>query len=346
MKILVLGYFGYKSSKLDGQTVKTRSIYQLLQKKTVHNVTFFDTESLKCNKLRLFNLICNVCSCDRLVYLPAHGNLKYLFPCLYLLSIFCRYQIVYVVIGGWLSEFLKDKPLHRIMLRKIRVICVETKQMRCDLENKFSFSNVVILPNFREDISIRQSVIQNEGPDNKLRLVFMARIQMLKGLDYIRDLAEYIRCKKKSDMLILDFYGQIDENDKQYFDTLITTYSFLQYKGVLSPPDIPQTLCGYDLLILPTHYFTEGFPGSILEAYMAGIPVLVTNWKHATEFVDDRVTGFIIPFNNGVGELITIIDSLLLNKKRLELMKPAILEKVHSFSESTVWNTISIFFQE
>ena len=30
-KVLVLGYFGYRSNQLDGQTIKTRNIMRLLQ---------------------------------------------------------------------------------------------------------------------------------------------------------------------------------------------------------------------------------------------------------------------------------------------------------------------------
>ena len=32
-KILVIGYFGYKSNQLDGQTIKTRNVYKLIKLK-------------------------------------------------------------------------------------------------------------------------------------------------------------------------------------------------------------------------------------------------------------------------------------------------------------------------
>lgn len=38
-------------------------------------------------------------------------------------------------------------------------------------------------------------------------------------------------------------------------------------------------------MLLPTHYYTEGLPGSVLDAYMSGIPIIVSRWKHASEFV-------------------------------------------------------------
>ena len=48
-KILVLGYFGLETGKLDGQTVKTRSVYAMLQQElppSVYKLDFFDTEVL------------------------------------------------------------------------------------------------------------------------------------------------------------------------------------------------------------------------------------------------------------------------------------------------------------
>lgn len=345
MKILVLGYFGYVSNKLDGQTVKTRSIYELLKKKSSDNIVYFDTELLKYNRFELLDLFVKLCSCRRLVYLPAHGNLKYLFPFLYVISWLLRFQILYVVIGGWLVEYLKNKPLHRYMLRKIKVVCPETNRMKLELESKYSFCNIVILSNFRNSNLADGIFLSNVNGGERLRLVFMARIQKMKGLDYVQDLAEHITREKKENIFMLDFYGQIDKNDEEYFRNLIDNYPFLQYKGVLLPQEIYKTLSQYDLLVLPTHYYTEGLPGSIVDAYMAGIPVLVTNWKHAHEFVDNNVTGFIIPFNDGQKDFISIVDNLLSNKSKLISMKNAAKKKSYFYSEDYIWGVFSNLLQ-
>lgn len=55
---------------------------------------------------------------------------------------------------------------------------------------------------------------------------------------------------------------------------------------------------GYDLLLLPIRYYTEGVPGTLLDAYAARVPVVVTNWKHAKEVVIDGTSGIIIDFDN------------------------------------------------
>ncbi len=55
-RILVLGYFGYLNNQLDGQTIKTRNIYELLLLKTSDNISvnIYDTQQYKCSKLLSF----------------------------------------------------------------------------------------------------------------------------------------------------------------------------------------------------------------------------------------------------------------------------------------------------
>ena len=42
--MLVLGYFGNRTNKLDGQTVKTRDVYRLAKEQYGDCVEYFDTE--------------------------------------------------------------------------------------------------------------------------------------------------------------------------------------------------------------------------------------------------------------------------------------------------------------
>ena len=44
-RILVLGYFGYLTNQLDGQTVKTRDVYRLVKEQSKdYSVDYFDTQ--------------------------------------------------------------------------------------------------------------------------------------------------------------------------------------------------------------------------------------------------------------------------------------------------------------
>lgn len=310
-RILVLGYFGYTTNQLDGQTVKTRDVYRLtVEQLPDQTVDFYDTQEFQTNKISIFKMFWKVACCDTLFYLPAHNNLKWIFPIIYCLSALCRVKIHYFVVGGWLREFIANLPLHRYMLKRIAGIHTETQQLKRELEEYYQFKNVDIFPNFRFFDFQPKGGIEHE----KLRLVFMARVTRQKGLDWIFVLAAYIQENYLQDKFSITFFGPIDEEDKDYFETRIAQYSCVEYKGALQPEDIHETLSQYDVMLLPTHYFTEGLPGSVVDAYISGIPVIVTEWKHAREFVDDGVSGYIIPFENGQQQLIEKV--LLLEKDR------------------------------
>ena len=110
----------------------------------------------------------------------------------------------------------------------------------------------------------------------------MARILKQKGLDTIFAMGDEIIKSSLEQQISIDFYGPLMnwDNDEEYFNENIKKYRFMRYLGPLEPKDIYNTLERYDVMALPTHFYTEGLPGSILDAYISGIPVVVTKWKH------------------------------------------------------------------
>ena len=336
MNILVFGNFGLQSNKLDGQTVKTRQVEELLKKYSQHNICRFDTDCLKNNKWKIFELLISLWNCDKLIYLPAHSNLKYIFPFVFLFSYIAQYKIVYIVIGGWLVEFLQHKYLCRLMLSKVEAILVETKLLKERLAFKYGYTNVSVLYNFRKFPSMSR-MHDHEG----LRLVFVGRVQIQKGIDYIFLLAEYIQKMKEN--INIDIYGQIDVECKEYFYNMIARYTVVQYCGYLEPQEIYSVLGKYDVLLFPTHYYTEGLPGSIVDAYISGLPVIATNWLHANEFIRDGIDGFVIPFENSGKKFIESVLKLQSDKALLNTMKRNVVNRRNIFSFPVAWKILSTF---
>jgi glycosyltransferase involved in cell wall biosynthesis len=328
LRICVLGYFGYVTNQLDGQTVKTRDIYKLVKQQYPNSiVTYYDTQQFQSNRWSLLKMFKDVCRARQLVYLPANNNLKYIFPILFVLSHIFRFDINYYVVGGWLSSYIKNLPVHRQMLKRIKGIHCETQRLKTDLETLYGFTNVDIFPNFRFFHFTPKRVCSN-----KLRLVFMARIMLQKGLDWIFNLADYIVSHDLYDKISITFYGQINESDKDYFLENVSKYDFVDYGGALQPNEIYETLCQYDCMLLPTHFYTEGLPGSIVDAYISGIPVIATNWINAMEFIDNGKSGYIIPFDNGKDELIASVLKLYNDRKLLQSMQYYVLRKRIQFA--------------
>ena len=335
---MVFGYFGYGSNDYCGQTVKTRTLYDLLKtKEGIHfsGLSFFDTYSLQERKLNIIKAFRSLKKADILYYLPASKSLLFIFPFLFLWSKIFNFKIHLIVIGGWLGDFLKKNPLHRWMLSRISVIYSETTLMKQVLEDTFEYKNVVLLHNFRN----ANFLTPDRTKDPFLRLVYLGRIHPLKGIETLFSLSEILE-KKGHDHVIIDLYGPIfNEYEVAFNERLKHATSQLTYKGLLKPAEIHGILSEYDMLLLPTQYYTEGLPGSILDAYISGIPVLVTNWMYASEFVIEDATGIIVDFDDQETFVNQVLE-LVSHPKTIDRLKFSLLEERNFLSANHAWRTL------
>lgn len=342
-RVLIVGAYGYFCNHLDGQTVKTRNVHKLIEGCFDGKVCGFDTLKVRRNPLLLFVLLWQLIRCNTLILVPCLNNLTYVFPLAYYLSKIFGYDIIEICIGGWQVEYFKGnerfKP-HRLQMnlsKKIRVFLPEMKEVDCRLKSELGFKNSEYFPNFR---FFDPDMPLGNNNSNEFRLVFMARVNKKKGYDTIFEFANHIRGRFND--IKIDFFGPIEEGDKEEFMSLIDlNKDIVSYKGVLQPENINKTLCMYDLMLFPTTYYTEGFPGSILDAYISGIPVIATEWMHSHEFIDDGQTGYIVPFGNCQEEFERKILELYRDREKLDCMKRAAHEKCKSYSADAAWNVLS-----
>ena len=330
MSSVVVGYFGYDTNQLDGQTIKTREVYDLIRMEIDADVTYFDTESLKENKLYLFFLIKMIIGSDKIFYLPGQSNLKYIFPLIFILASLFQNNIYMLAVGGWLYEFVQRHPLLKLMLKRLPSILVETNFLKHNL-GKLGFHNVDIIPNFRNhnfDITSDQLKVS----ENSLSFVFMARVMQEKGLDTLFEYAELLQNQPYSDPIKLDIYGPISEKYQDVFFNELQKYNFIEYKGVVDSKDVYNILYKYDALVFPTYYEGEGFPGTVIDSYISGIPVITTFWKQLPEFVKDGETGFLVEVKNA-RKIYEIVGSLIMDKERLLMLKRNALAESKIYSK-------------
>lgn len=341
-KIVVLGAFGYSNNQLDGQTIKTRNVYQLLRERYGGDVKDVDTQDIKRKPWLMFSLLFNLLTCKTLIILPCLNNLSYLFPALYLLSKVFRYDILSICIGGWQVEYFmgnerfKAHPRQLKYSKRIKAFMPEMIKVNEDLIQLLDFKNTEYFPNFRK--FTLKDVPQSDH--DELRMVFMARINKTKGFETIFKALDILN--KRGDNVTMTFFGQVADEDSKLFYELIANYkNIASYRGALKPDEIHHTLADYDVMLLPTQYYTEGFPGSILDAYIAGIPVIVTEWKHSHEFVAEDRSGFIVPFGECVDDLVERIERFLKDKDLLYQMKRNAQKECLKYSEDKAWEAIS-----
>lgn len=337
-KVLVLGYFGYRTNQLDGQTIKTREIYNLISDNSLcDKVLYFDTQDLKYSKASAFLLLKMIIISDVICYLPGKNNLKYLFPLIYFLSLLFKFDIIYIVVGGWLYEYITNKRLLISCLRNIKVLLVESVSLKNKLENGCNFNNVELFPNFR--LCDYTPVFK---VNSKLKLVFMARIIKDKGVDYIFDFASFCVEKGLDKYIDITFYGPIGKEYESEFFSQLSCFNFTRYNGVVPYQSVYQVLNDYDVLLLPTRYEGEGFPGSIIDAYKAGLPVIVSNWKDLPEFVEEGKTGFVFDLSSKT-EMFNVIIKLMNNHSLLFQMKNYSFNKSMDYSPVRAWDILKSY---
>ena len=210
-------------------------------------------------------------------------------PLIWLWARLLNKRIVYHFFGGNFHQQYEALPgllktIYRRTILSSDVVLFETKE----LIQYFSERNIadgIWLPNARKAIHTHLET----RPFSK-RFVFISRIIPDKGIHEILQLAE-----KLPEDYTVDLYGPVDE---RYTDTALLTSRNISYKGVLKPEEVTGVLDNYDVLLLPTWFKYEGYPGIVLEALSLGKPVISTLWNSIPEIIRDGYNGLLIPVKN------------------------------------------------
>jgi glycosyltransferase involved in cell wall biosynthesis len=97
---------------------------------------------------------------------------------------------------------------------------------------------------------------------------------------------------------------------------MIEENDFISYKGVISDRQSISILSKYFMQIFPTKYFTEGVPGSIIDSYLSGLPIVASRWESSQDIIIDGVTGILYDF----GKVDDLVDKLLYCMENFEII--------------------------
>ena len=89
--------------------------------------------------------------------------------------------------------------------------------------------------------------------------------------------------------------------------------------------DLKQTgnydlLSSYHVMLFPTYWKGEGFPGVLIDAFISGLPVIATDWAYNKEIVNHGETGFIIPTRDSEA-LTKVANNCIKNQEELLVMR-------------------------
>ena len=328
-KIAIIGHFGGEENFLDGQTVKTKILYSELKKKTDYKIYTVDTYYNKKSKLRLFfQLIKSICNCRDIFVLLSCNGMKKFFPLLSFLSNVFKVKIYHDVIGGNLDKYIKTNPKFKGYLNSFFVNWVETENLKKKLE-ELGIVNVEKLPNFKR-LEINKKLILEEAR-YPLKFCTFSRVVKEKGVEDAINSIEKINFEQGYNCCTLDIYGPIDPMYAEEFNIIMSkTTEAVHYCGCVSYDKSIQTIQKYYALLFPTHWDGEGFPGTIVDAYMAGVPVIATDWNSNKELIENKKTGIIYP--NIEEEILSdCINWFINNREKVQEMKYNCVRKAEEY---------------
>lgn len=337
VKVSVLGHFGEGANLLNGQTIKTKIITEELQNQLGQDqVLKIDTcggwKTLLKAPFQVFRALKN--STNVLIF-PAHNGLRVYAPLLtFIRPFFKNRKMHYVVIGGWLPDFLTRRKYLSRTLKKFDGIYVETSTMKCALEDQ-GFSNVHVMPNCKKLDILKEDerIITCAEP---YRLCTFSRVMREKGIEDAVNAVKAVNEQLGRTAYTLDIYGQIDSEQTEWFNQLKENLpDYISYGGLVPFDKSVAVLKDYFALLFPTYYEGEGFAGTVIDAYAAGVPVIASDWKYNAEIVIHGESGLVYSLKEKDG-LKSALKYALQNTEEINAMGKACIEKAADYSPSKV----------
>ena len=336
-KILVI--CNLNGSKCNGQIAKTLDTINFL-KQNGYDVSVYNYRQTN-YFINYFRSIKAIKRHENFVLMP--GGKRALFLYSKLLRKFNKKNCHYVAIGGWVLNLLLSNKYKKEfeVLKLFKGIYLQNKKSVEEFKN-YGFKNVYYVSNFSSKKPISTEIFNKQlekfDQNNSYNFCFFARVERTKGIllacGAIRDIQKDYPDKK----ILLDIYGQI--NDCQLKKELIKITNEnqnIRLSGVLNDENAIETLSNYYCMIFPTFYKGEGTPHSIIESYMAGLPVIASNWAYNSELVT-KDTGLL--FDLGSNDLHQKIQWAIQNKSNVREMRINCFNISKQFDSNTLLSVL------
>ena len=331
--VAILGHFAFGINDLNGQTIKTKIIADLLTDQLgPHEISFEDTHGRWMFLLRLPLAILRVLLHNRnVIIMPAYKGVRVITPLLVTLNTFFQRRLHYVVIGGWLPNYTRRFPILRFFLKRLHYIYVETNIMKLELEQQ-NFQNVYIMPNCKPLAILSENQLPVHHPPYKL--CTFSRVIKEKGIEEaVKAVAE---CNQRMGKTVytLDIYGQIEQ--QEWFEELMERQpAAIVYKGVVPFDQSTDILKDYFLLLFPTYYRGEAFAGTLIDAMAAGVPTIASNWHSNSEIIEDGKTGRLFPVHS-VESLVEILTEAAEHPDDIQRMRGKCISQAKNYQPDAV----------
>lgn len=341
-RVAVLGHFAFGKDKANGQTVKTKIVASELQKVVGEaQVDCHDTMGGWRFFLTLPKVLLHLLQhYENIIFLPAYKGVRVIVPLLAVLNLFFHRRLHYVVIGGWLPDYVDKYHLLRITLRRIDYIYVETRHMQ-DALLQHRYKGVKLLPNFKPLSIVKSDDLLSFNSDAPYPLCTFSRVMREKGIEDAIEAVRHCNEQAGKTLFTLDIYGQIEHKQTHWFEQLMCTQpDYIRYGGIVPYAESTSVLRKHFALLFPTRFKTEGFAGTIIDAMSAGLPSVATDCTSNKELIIHGKTGLLYPIGD-VAELCRLLNVIAQKPDIILAMRTNCLKKAQDYLPDKVITTLS-----
>ena len=227
-----------------------------------------------------------------------------------------RRDIIHWVVGGVFGKLVQEGRFQAEVFNYVKYNLVQCKGMIAELESA-GVTNARFVSNFKPIAyypDLEKSIAGRTSSD-KVRFVFLSRIMPDKGCDYLLRAIQMLNGKGLQDKFIVDFYGKIDGSYQKTFIQKVNKLENVKYNGLLDLRTNKgyDTLATYHAMVFPTYWKGEGFAGVFIDAFIAGLPVLASDWAYNAEILSGEQLGLVYPAHD-VTALANTMEKCILGK--------------------------------
>ena len=306
-KVGIIGKFGATGNWYDGQTVKTKNLAMLLEGTGECSLTRVDTCYFRKKnvKLMLDTLKC-LFTCEHVFLMVSVNGMNFYLPFLYYLNRLTHCRIYHYVIGSELLEMVQNNPKLVRYLNSLDANWFEYESGTHYLQSR-GVRNVSTLPNVKLLTPVDKAT-EYRSDEGIFRFCTFSRVMEEKGITEAIRTIRAINDESGRIVATLDIYGQIEPGYAETLRGLLTeNENCATYKGIVDSQASVDVLKEYYALLFPTTWIGEGFPGTIIDAFAAGIPVIASDWNANKEIIQHNKQGIIYP--NGLDS--TLKDAIV-----------------------------------
>lgn len=328
-EIGVIGHFASDLPLHDGQTVKTRELFNYISSNYSSKIYKFDTHNVTKNIFKLvYGIKYLLKHSKKIIIIMSSRGYMITLPIILFFNIFYKRKIYDFVIGGFRQNHLKNNFFLQILAKKEDKIYLESEKL-VNAYNKMGFTKAEYIPNFKK-IEIYEDS-KNYRINKVAKICTFSRVSETKGIEEAIEAVKIVNKKIGKDFYELDIYGKIDELYEEKFEKMKLDFpNFIKYAGVVDYKESSKILKNYFLLLFPTFHDGEGFPGTFIDAFAAGLPIIASDWNCNREIVNNEVTGRIHPVHD-IKLLVDILYFYYQNPKLATNMREYCLNEARKY---------------